>query len=118
MPASALPPHLKTKLHNDWIFPLCYIPRAWTAFKLGGFPILIKGYNINYWGNFEGHSFPHPIQNKLKGKWCSFQLCLPLFISITVYNGYYFYCGFRYDGVDNYFQFPAIDISKAEKFES
>jgi hypothetical protein len=68
-------------------------------------------------GNYKGEPFPHPIQNKLWDKSLSFQLCWPPFISITFKNGYYFYFGFRWDGVDYYSTFPAVDISKAEKFE-
>lgn len=58
MPDCALPGHLKGKLHNDWIWPMCYIPRGWTAFghrcanwltKWRQFPLLLIGYGVRRW---------------------------------------------------------------------
>lgn len=58
MPSSALPEHLRSELHNDWIWPLCYIPRGWNAFgyrcknwfcKWRETPKLIVGYGVARW---------------------------------------------------------------------
>jgi len=118
MPDSALPPNLKGKRHTDWIWPFSLIPRGWTAFTLKtNPPKLLLGYNVSYWSVWNGREFPHPIQPRLNGKFCSFQLCWPLFVSITFKWGFYFYVGARYDGVDHYYQIPAIDVSRPSGFE-
>jgi hypothetical protein len=64
MPKCALPPHLQSKLHNDWPFPLNRLPRAinakgprclGSACECGGEgylpwpPKLVKGYGVARW---------------------------------------------------------------------
>ena len=113
MPKSALPDHLKDKLHNDWIWPFSYIPRSWTAYKLFP-PITILKYNCTETYEWNGKTCLHPIQRKLNGKLFSFHINIPLFISISFRwgsRGAYFICGFRDDAVDKYFNFPTLDIS-------
>lgn len=110
-----LPEHLRYKIHNDWDFIFEMIPRTLTAYNTKP-PKLLWGYNVTYWGEHDDVKFPHPIQPKLNGKWCSIQICWLPFISIT-FKGYYFIFGFRYDGVDYYTNFPTIDISPASGYE-
>jgi len=111
-----LPEHLRYKVHNDYFFPFVMVPRFLTSYGTKP-PKLLWGYNVNYWGEYKGIKFPHPIQNKLNGEWIAIQICWAPFISMTLKNGYYFYFGVRYDGVDHYSTALATDISKAEGFE-
>jgi hypothetical protein len=111
-----LPEHLQWKVHNDYVFPLLMIPRFLTSYKFRPVPKLLWGYNVNNWTEHEGQKGPDPIQRHLKGKKCSVQLTFPLFFEITIWNGWYFYIGARWDAVDFYYDFIAIDISKAENF--
>ena len=48
-----LPPNLKGKLHTDWPWPLCKIPRAATAFGWKQPPILVAGKNVKRWDTAE-----------------------------------------------------------------
>jgi hypothetical protein len=112
----ALPPHLRYTWHKDYTFPLCFIPRTLTSYATKP-PKLLWGYNATSWGEYNGIKFPHPIQNKLNGKRFAIQICWMPFIQFTLWNGYYFYFGFRYDGVDYYSTFLGVDISKAEGFK-
>lgn len=112
----ALPEHLKYKIHNDYDFVLELIPRSLTAYKTKP-PKLLWGYNVYYYGIHDGVEFPHPIQPRLNGRWISIQICWLPFISISTKWGWYFICGFRYDGVDFYTNFPTLDISKIGGFQ-
>ena len=111
-----LPEHLRWQVHKDYFFPFIMIPRFLTSYGTKP-PKLLWGYNVTYWGEHDGIKFPHPIQNKLNGKWCAIQICWLPYFEITFKNGYYFYFGFRYDGVDYYSTFPGCDISPASGFE-
>ena len=119
MPRSALPPHLKDKRHNDylWIFKL--IPRAWTSYKLWQPPILVCGYKVLDWTSYDyscGKGIdirdgPDPCQ---KHSW-SFGLYWPLYFTITVGNtGLYMRIGARWDSVDNYYTIPSLFIGEVD----
>ena len=113
----ALPEHLKYKWHNDYTFPLCFIPRSLTAYNFNQPPKTIWKYNcvgLTYYNDRFGIN---PIQNKLNGKFCSWHFNFPqIFFSITFKWGWYFIIGFRWDAVDFYYNFLTIDISYAENF--
>jgi hypothetical protein len=80
-------------------------------------PTILKSYNVNDWFEFNGKQAPHPIQRHLMDKFCSWQLCWPLFFSISFKWGWYFIIGIRVDAVDYYYNFPTIDISRIDGFE-
>ena len=42
-----LPENLKNRRHDDWIWPLKYIPRKWTSFDWG-VPVLWKGWHVEF----------------------------------------------------------------------
>lgn len=108
---SSLPEHLSFKLHNDYIFPLNYLPRELNAFgyrsqnKMFGwrqFPILLLGYGCTRWMDKNDNEFyragfkgwrifqgdermgPSPLQKLSK---CSFQITWPLHFSFHVMLG-------------------------------
>jgi len=108
MPESALPEHLRDKYHDDWIFPFCFIPRGWTAFKWSMPPRCLIGYNVMRWDTAErgdwniweyacgkgwifwkkpvmGHVYgPNAIQ-KIQGTWrISFHISYPLGFHMTI----------------------------------
>jgi hypothetical protein len=79
MPKCALPDHLKDKKHNDWIWPLSYIPRSANAKGprcgkgkpgyLSWPPHLIEGYDVTRWewsDRLGNHT--HGIINDFKNK--------------------------------------------------
>jgi hypothetical protein len=116
---SALPEHLRYKIHNDWDFVFELIPRSLTAYKLTNVPKTVWHYNCTQYQEHNGELGLHPIQTKLNGKMFSAHLNFPcLFFSLTTKWGWYFIIGIRWDAVDFYYNFPTIDISKAEKFEA
>ncbi len=114
---TALPDHLKFKIHNDYTFPLCLLPRTLTSYRAVRPPKLLIGYNLTDFATLNGRIAPYPIQRKLNGKFCSFQICYPLYFSISFKWGWYIMAGWRYDTVDSYYTFPAADISKIERFD-
>lgn len=112
-----LPDHLRWQVHKDYFFPFVMIPRFLTSYNFGLVPKLLCGYNVNDWTIHAGQSGPDPIQRHLQGKKFSIQLTFPLFFEITIWNGWYFYIGCRWDAVDYYTTLPSCDISKAENFQ-
>jgi hypothetical protein len=113
----ALPLHLRFKIHNDYTFPLCFIARTLTAYICKRPPKILFWHNINYKGYMNGIIYAHPIQTKLKGKFCSWFIAWPLYFSISFKWGWYFIIGARFDAVDYYYNFPTVDISKIGGFE-
>jgi len=69
MSDKALPPHLRGKLHNDWIWPLNKISRGWNAAgpRSERFqndwrpwpPMLVEGKGVSRWEAAGGHSILH-----------------------------------------------------------
>jgi hypothetical protein len=113
-----LPSHLKYKIHNDYTFPLCFIPRSLTAYALTQPPKTLWKYNCVSQTYYEGRWGVNPIQNKLNGKLFSAHLNFPyLYFSLSTKWGWYFICGIRWDAVDFYFNFPTIDISYIGGFQ-
>jgi len=130
MPKSALPDHLKDKLHNDYVWPLCYIPRAWTSFgyrssgllKWRQFPILIFGKKCIRWKDendnefvrsscerwrfFNKSNFYGPATLQKLSPW-SIQFSWPLHFSFhfpLLWGGTFLYRkGCRWDPNDGYF---------------
>lgn len=114
----ALPEHLKYKIHNDYIFPLCFIPRSLTAYKLTQPPKTLWKYNCTSMTYCEGEWGINPIQNKLNDKLFSAHLNFPyLFFSLSTKWGWYFIIGMRWDAVDLYYNFPTVDVSKIGGFK-
>jgi hypothetical protein len=118
MPNSALPEHLRGKLHNDWIFPFCYIPRGWTAFKLFQPPIILLAYNCDEIQEYNGKAGFHPIQKTLNGKFCSWHINFPFYFCISLKFNFFFMIGCRWDAVDFYYNFPTIAWGRIGGFES
>jgi len=118
MPNSALPDHLKGKLHNDWFFPFSYIPRAWTSYKLFQPPKLIFGYKVFDWtsrkyklNSNETTRGADPCQ---KSKW-AFAFTIPFHFTISFgKSGWYMRIGCRWDTVDEYYTIPAFVIKKID----
>ena len=104
---NALPYHLKGKLHNDWIFPFCYIPRSWTSFKLFQPPKVIIGYKVLDWNK----DAPNPCQ---RHSW-SWYISIPLYFTVTFGNsGFYMRIGCRYDDIDKYYTVPSFALKKID----
>lgn len=114
MPNSALPQHLRGKLHNDWPWPFCYIPRAWTSYKLMQPPKVILGYQVIDWTMYppNGKKGPNPCQ---RHKW-SWYLSWPLYFTITFPNKWYMRAGCRWDDNDFYFTIPSFDFKKVDNW--
>jgi len=111
VPNSALPDHLKGKLHNDWIFPLCYIPRSWTSYKLFQPPVILFGFRVKDWKEHNGQMFPNPCQ---RHAW-AFYLSIPFYFTITFGNtGYYMRIGCRHDDIDFYYTIPSFALKKID----
>ena len=116
-PKSALPDHLKDKLHTDWCFPFSLIPRAWTSYKLFQPPKTLIRHNCTGWTEYKGVLGCNPIQNNLNGKFCSFHFNYPFFFSISFTWGWYFIIGCRWDAVDFYYNILTLDISWIGRFK-
>lgn len=114
----ALPDHLKHRLHEDYTWPLCYIPRSWTSFKLNQPSKLLFGKHVYDWtsrkfkkDSNESIAGPDPCQ---KYPW-AFAFSFPFHFTITFgKTGYYMRIGFRYDTIDEYYTFPAFVIKKID----
>ena len=115
MPNSALPDHLKGRPHEDWIFPLSYVPRAWTSFTLTQPPRLIAGRKVY---DYTSRKYKNKSNEILKGpdpcqksSW-AWAFTLPFHFCISFgKTGYYMRIGFRWDTVDEYYTFPGFVIS-------
>lgn len=119
MSNNALPDHLKGKLHSDYIFPFCYIPRSWTSWLLTQPPKLIWGYKVNDWTSrkysrnkkWKTLRGPDPCQ---KTPW-GMALTWPFHICITFgKSGIYVRFGCRWDTVDSYYSVPAAFIGRVD----
>jgi len=109
MPDSALPNHLKGKLHDDWFFPFCYIPRAWTSYKLFQPPKVLIGSGTYIYTN----GGVDPCQRKA---W-AWYLSIPLYFTITFgKTGWYMRIGCRWDSQDRYYTIPSFALKKIEKW--
>jgi hypothetical protein len=116
MSNSALPDHLKGKLHNDYWFPFCYIPRSWTSYKLVQPPKLICGRKVHDYTSRKYHKDsnvsdwgPDPCQ-KTKWSWC---FSLPFHFTIT-FKKMYLRIGCRWDTIDEYFTVPAFFFGRID----
>lgn len=114
----ALPYHLKGKRHFDYIWPLCYIPRAWTSYMLCQPPRVICGNNIRDWtarvydiGTDTEKCGVDPVQ-KMPWAWV---FSYPFHFTCTFgKSGYYFRIGARWDSVDEYYTIPALNLGKTQ----
>lgn len=61
MPNSALPPHLRGKLHWDWPWPLSRIPRGWTSFNWGAPKKILGSQKEQRFDGESGRWAPSPI---------------------------------------------------------
>lgn len=110
---SCLPPHLQGKRHDDWPWPLSYVPRAWTSFCRGSFARPPR----KLWGTTASKfdfprlgwpfSYPQPIPKP--GHW---HAAWPPYFALTTSAGWHFRIGARYDDVDLYYTMPSIAFKK------
>lgn len=121
MPDSALPEHLRGKRHNDFPWPLKWVPRGWTAFKWGK-PRLVSGY-VNPWHHAEQDDLvqafgdgPHPKPITSPGTW---QLSRfpggpwwAWYFAFTTRGGTHFRIGARWDDVDGYVEWPSVAVKR------
>jgi len=107
MPRSALPVHLRDKLHDDWTWPFSLISRNWTSYKLFQPPVVIVGRRVKDWVK----GGPNPCQ---RYAW-SWYISWPLYFTITFgKSGWYMRIGCRWDDVDSYYTIPSFVIKKIE----
>ena len=131
---TALPAHLAYVLHDDYVWPFCYVPRELTSYKLRPFPLLLVGYDVRrwmgkndreaihtgckakwaFWQQKKDHG-PSPLQKR--SKW-SFQLTWPLHTSFSYkFKGsdkvLFMRFGCRWDSLDKYYTVPGIYIGLA-----
>lgn len=83
------------KNHEDWPKPLQWVPRTATAYFGPRAPIL-DGNTTN----------PKPIP--AHGEW----FITRGYVACTSENGLYVRCGFRYDDVDGYYEFPSFKVAQ------
>lgn len=92
--------------HTDWIWPLSYIPRNWTAFNSDVPPVKIAGTE-----RLEDH-----LDIPERGKWVLagvMNLRIPVYFALTTNSGWHFRVGLlRYDFVDEYYQIATFTIKK------
>ena len=92
--------------HDDWIWPLCLIPRRWTAFGSDIPPIKIIGTE-----RAEDH-----VDIPERGKWVIAGVCnlkIPVYFAATSVSGLHFRIGlFRYDYVDHYYEFFSLTLKR------
>lgn len=89
---------IPTGNHNDWLPGFQWIPRSWTAVESDTPPEKIAGTAT---GNLD---IPKP------GEWV---LAWPLYLAITLKNGWHFRIGAaRYDYVDHYYQVGTLSVKK------
>jgi hypothetical protein len=83
--------------HTDWVWPLSYIPRRWTAWSSTNEPRKIIG-------SATGHLDIPP-----RGTWV---LAWPPYFAVTLPNGAHFRLGFRHDYQDHYYTFVPLTLKK------
>lgn len=88
MPRECLPEHLRDARHDDWVWPLSLIPRAWNAF-CGMGPIWRKG------EGYQSKPIPDP-GFKSQHDWDLNGEHRP-YSAITYKNGYHIRHGYRWD---------------------
>ncbi len=98
MPRECLPPHLQDELHTDWIWPFSYVPRAWNAY-CGKGPIWETGPEyqskpIPDRGFKSAHTWDSAAFGEHRSYW-----------AITYSNGLHIRHGYRWDNVDNYYNY-------------
>ena len=131
MGKKCLPAWLQTR-HTDWIWPLKWVPRWWTA-RCGWFwpapPVLLlgrSGWNLDHYVRdkmFQHHDFDYygKIMHKLPipapGHWLLTAVLWAHFLPLPMFaykfkNGHYFSLGIaRWDDVDNYYDLMRIRFS-------
>ena len=114
-----LPPNLKGKNHNDYVWPFSYIPRAWTSFYVPWQPIKLLGNQKErtIYTNTSSYFGIDPVPPRgywsLQGiKLFSLLPYLPLYFTIVLKNGWHFSIGIRYDSVDDYYQVFRLAVTK------
>ena len=104
MSKKCLPEWLKNAKHDDYIWPLCYIPRSWNAFCSGMFskvPKLLFGNGRR--SRWQGKIYPLAVP--APGQWV---LCWPLYFAFTTKKGFHVRIGARYDKYDLYYTCPSV----------
>ena len=114
-------PAIFNKPHNDWPWPLKWVPRRWTSFYLGRkAPVKVLGSQreMVVAPGFD-RAGPKPIPEigawqltRFPGLWAPFRW-IPLYFAVTFKSGRHFRLGlFRWDDVDGYFTVFTIATRK------
>ena len=118
MPRSALPLHLRDKLHWDYPWPFSKMPRAWTAFDWG-VPVQVAGNQKEVRvDTMEMKIGPAPIGERGSWQLSRFPGALwplrwiPLYFAFTLKSGWHFRVGARFDDTDSYVQFPTLALRR------
>lgn len=91
---------LPTGKHDDWVWPLSYIPRHWTAFE-GKPPRQLAGS-----ADPNGH-----LDITARGTW---SLAWPFHFTFYTHGGWMFAIGIRYDYNDLYYNWPRFTLKHYE----
>ena len=86
--------------HEDWVWPLKYIPRSWTSWSSINPPRQLLG-SSSLFGKHLDITEP--------GTWA---VCWPLYVTFRTKSGWHFRSGLRYDYEDQYYTFVPITIKK------
>lgn len=90
MSKECLPEHLRDALHDDWKWPLSYVPRAWSAF-CGDGPVV------------HGWKDPIPVPDTKRWHLRDVDGSWRPYFAFTTKGGWHFRTGFRWDDVDKYY---------------
>lgn len=108
MSDKCLPVFLKRARHDDWPWPLRYIPRAWTSF-CGNPPDKLLGNQFETAVDWKGKVVLYPKPIPPPGQW---QISWPPYVAVTLKNRWHFRAGVRWDDTDFYFTFPSFKIGR------
>ena len=112
MSTGCLPAHLRTRRHDDWPWPLSYIPRAWTSYCHGRF----QTPPLRLWGDtpltvFPGTAWLYPKPIPPPGHW---HFADPVYFAATSRGGWHFRLGARFGDVDNYYTIPSLALKRIQ----
>lgn len=107
-----LPQHLVGKKHDDWIWPLRWVPRSWTSF-CGKPPDKLLGNQIEVATEIEGVVYVYPKPIPPPGQW---QISYPPYIAATLKNRWHFRLGARWNDApgEAYYTFPSFKIGRLQ----
>ena len=95
--------------HSDWIWPLRFVPRSWTAIH-GAPPHKSLGTTPLEDVEFNGAMFRYPPPIPPPGCW--HLTTWPPYIGISTRSGWHLRIGFRYDDIDGYYSWPSFTLKK------